>query len=211
MILLDVYNVLEQKFNKDEPIFISEIEMIFQEYSRPWIDNTIKAMVEKKQLKRFSTGVYYIPRKTIFGDSLLNPQKVIDKKYIKNDIEVYGYVSGMALLNRLGITTQVPNTITIVTNNETSRGRNVKFGNQTVYVMNSKAKITKENVSTLQLLESIRLIDLKELDTIERTNLEQYIYDNKITLAMISEYCSFFPDYVSKKLLEGGLIAKFTQ
>ncbi len=205
------YNEIISKFNCDEPIFVEDIQAVFPDRSRPWIDKTIKTMVDEKILKRFSNGVYYISRKTIFGDSILNPQKVILKKYIKDKTETFGYVSGMTLLNNLGITTQVPNTLTVVSNNESSRGRTVTIGNQSVYVMKSSTKINNENYATLQLLEAIKLIDFNELDEIEKYNIEKYICDNKITLEMVSKYCSFFPDYVSKRVLGGSLIAKLAQ
>lgn len=56
---------------------------MYPQRSRPWIDKAIKTLVDSKQLKRFSTGVYYIPRKTVLGDSVLNPRKVIAKIHSK--------------------------------------------------------------------------------------------------------------------------------
>ena len=208
---MNAYNMIKECFGYDEPILASDIEAMFPLRSRPWIDKAIKTMVDENQLRRFSTGVYYIPRKTPFGDSLLNPQKVIAKKYIKNGNETYGYVSGTSLLNMLGLTTQVPNLLTVVTNNESSRGRKIAIGNQSVYVMKSSTEITKENCAALQFLEAVKLVDLNELDEIERYNLEKYIDDNNVTLTMVSKYCSFFPDYVSKRVLGGSLIGKLAQ
>lgn len=205
------YKTIINKFPCDEPILISEIEAIFPERSKPWIDKAIKTMVDNNYIKRFSTGVYYIPRKTIFGESVLSAQKVIEKKYIQNDTDTYGYISGLMLLNKIGLTTQVPNTITLTTNNEASRGRKVTIGNQAVYIMKSNAKITRENYRVLQFLEAIKLVDPAELDYIEKFNLEKYISDNKITLNDISKYSLYFPDYVSKRLLGGALIEKLTQ
>lgn len=210
-ITVSTYNMIKEHFGYDEPILTTDIEAIFPDRSRPWIDKTLKTLIDRKQLRRFSAGVYYIPRKTLFGESLLNPQKVITKKYVENDTETYGYLSGTALLNSLGLTTQVPNIITIVTNNESSRGRTVSVGNQSVYVMKSNTEITKENKATLQFLEIAKSVNLNDLDKIERYNLERYIEDNNITLTAIGKYCSFFPDYVSKRILEGNLIEKLAQ
>ncbi len=211
VIIITAYNMIKDSFGYDEPIFASDIESMFPERSRPWIDKTIKAMIDKKLIRRFSTGVYYIPRKTLFGDSLLNPQKVISKKYLRNGLETYGYISGTALLNSLGLTTQVPNMITVVSNNESSRGRKVAVGNQSLYVIKSSTQVTSDNCAALKLLEAIRLIDLNDIDEIGRCNLEKYIEDNSITLEMVSKYCSFFPDYVSKRVLGGSLIGKLAQ
>lgn len=199
------------RFKTDEPILVDDIIKMFPNRSRQWVDKALKTMVDTKTLKRYTTGVYYIPRKTLFGDSLLDPDRVVTKKYIESAGEVYGYVSGTALLNSLGLTTQVPNIITIITNNEKSRGRKVRIGKQEVYLIKSPTKISKKNSAVLQLLEAVKLADLNDLDEMENKNLENYIKKNKITLAEVSKYCVFFPDVVSKKILGGKLIGILAQ
>lgn len=208
---MTVYETILNSFNPDEPILVEDIENLFPNKSRPWIDKTIKTMVDQKMIKRFSMGVYYIPRKTIFGDSILNTNKIISKKYLSNQEDVYGYMSGISLLNTLGLTTQVPNKMTIVTNNESSRGRKATIGKQELYLIKAPTKITKQNYAVLQLLEAIKLIDLNELDELENRNLIDYIKTNAITLKDISQYCVFFPDFVSKRILGGNLIGILTQ
>jgi len=204
------YEIIAKNFSCDEPIFIEDIERLFSDKSRPWIDKTIRTLVDEKKIKRYSTGIYYIPRKTLFGDSILSANKVIEKKYLSNDDDVYGYVTGVSLLNSLGLTTQVPNSISIVTNKESSRGRRITVGKQDLYLIKSPTKITKYNYAVLQLLEAIKLIDLNELDEIENNNLIRFITNNSINLKEISEYCNYFPDFVSKKILGGNLIGIFT-
>lgn len=208
---MNIFNELSEKFNTDEPILIEDIEKMFPQRSRPWIDKAIKTLVDSKQLKRFSTGVYYIPRKTVLGDSVLNPREVIAKKYIQNSQDIYGYLGGTSLLNSFGLTTQVPNVITVISNNESTRGRKVEVGSQSVYLCKPPTKITKANFKTLQFCELIRLIDLDKLDSIEIKNLENYIKENDISLSSISKYCSVFPDSVSRKILGGPLIEKLAQ
>lgn len=208
---MNIFNELSAKFNTDEPILIGDIEKMYPQRSRPWIDKAIKTLVDSKQLKRFSTGVYYIPRKTVLGDSVLNPRKVIAKKYIQNSQDTYGYLGGTSLLNSFGLTTQVPNVITVISNNESTRGRKVEVGYQSVYLCKPPTKITKSNFKTLQFCELIRLIDLDKLDSIEIKNLENYIKENNISLSSISKYCSVFPDSVSRKILGGPLIEKLAQ
>lgn len=203
--------MITNRFKTDEPILVEDIIKMFPNRSRQWVDKKLKTLVDNKMLKRYSTGVYYIPRKTMFGDSLLDSDRVVVKKYIESDGKVYGYVSGTALLNSLGLTTQVPNMITIVTNNESSRGRRVKIGKQEVYLIKSPTEINKKNCAVLQLLEAIKMKDLNSLDETENKNLENYIRKNNITLSDVSKYCSFFPDIVSKKILGGKIIGILAQ
>lgn len=200
-----------QKFGADEPIFVEDIITMFPNRSRQWVDKALKTLVDGKILKRYTTGIYYIPRKTMFGESLLDSNKIVVKKYIESNGNVYGYVSGTALLNSLGLTTQVPNMITVVTNNEKSRGRKVKIGKQEVYLIKSPTEITTDNFAILKLLEAVKLIDLNDLDETEFNNLKKYVQNNNITLDDISKYCVFFPDVVSKKILGGKLIGILTQ
>lgn len=208
---MNTYEMIINEFQADEPIFVDDIKKLFPDKSRPWIDKTIKTMIDLKLMKRYDQGVYYILRKTAFGDSILNPNKVLTKKYIKNESAVYGYTSGMTLLNSVGLTTQVPNTLTIVSNNESSRGRKIVIGNQHAYLMRPPCEITSENYVTLQFLEAMKLVDVKSLDETENANLIKYIKNNKIVRGEIYKYCNYFPDYVSKRILGGGLIEAFAR
>lgn len=203
--------IITNGFQTDEPILVEDIITMFPNRSRQWVDKILKTLVDGNLLKRYATGVYYMPRKTVFGDSLLDSDKVITKKYLESNGEVYGYVSGTALLNSLGLTTQVPNMITIVTNNESSRGRKVKVGKQEVYLIKSPVKITKKNCAVLEMLEAVKLADLNDLDETEYRNLINYIRKNNITLGEVSKYCIYYPDIVSKKVLGGKLIGILAQ
>ena len=208
---MDIFEYIKNNFSVDEPIFIDDIQSIFPERSRPWIDKAIRELVEKKAIKRYSTGIYYIPRKTLFGDSILSPEKIISKRYISNKDNVYGYISGISLLNSVGLTTQVPNIITIVTNQESSRGRKIYVGNQCVYISRPNAPINSANSATLKFLEIIKTVNPDKLDKIEQSNLKKYIDENNITLYKVSKYCEYFPDYVSKRILGGRVFELLTQ
>ncbi|MBQ7204199.1 MAG: hypothetical protein IJS03_09360 [Eubacterium sp.] len=203
---MNSYDVIIDSFEPDEPIFVDDIKKLFPEKSRPWIDKALKSMLDSNRIKRYDQGVYYIPRKTIFGDSKLNPNIVLTKRYINDKNNIYGYTSGITLLNKLGLTTQMSNTITIVSNKESSRGRAITVGRQKAYLMKAPCEITNQNCNVLQLLEAIRILDTSKTDETESENLRQFIKQNNITLADVSKYCEYFPDYVSKRILGGNVI-----
>ena len=119
-----------QQYGTNEPIFSSEIS--FQDYSRPWIYKQLNKLCEEGKLIRYEKGIYYVPTETPFGKSLLNPRKVIERKYISQGGEIVGYYSGMTFQNQLRLTPQMPNIIEIYTNNETTRARDVYVGKQKV-------------------------------------------------------------------------------
>ena len=91
---MSYYETILNTFLPDEPILIEDIENLFPNKSRSWIDKLIKSMVDEKMIKRFSTGVYYIPRQTIFGDSVLSTNKVISKSIYQTMMRSMGMFQG---------------------------------------------------------------------------------------------------------------------
>ena len=77
--LMTLYDSLLETYGTNEPIFSNEI--CFEDYSRPWISKQLAQLCENGKIIRYEKGVYYIPTDTVFGKSLLNPRKVIERKY----------------------------------------------------------------------------------------------------------------------------------
>lgn len=192
-----------RKFKPDEPILVEDILKMFPDRSRQWVDNTLSNMIASKQIIRYSTGVYYIPNSTGRGSSNLNPYKVIEKKYITDGDSVYGYYGGKYLIRKLGPSQLFPEVITVITNREKSRGRMIRVGDKEVYLIKSPTGVTKENQTTLQLLEVIRLIDINTFSGTIKEHLINYILNNRITITDVRQSCDFFPDVVSKRILTG--------
>ncbi|MBR6647748.1 MAG: hypothetical protein IKL09_09585, partial [Clostridia bacterium] len=148
---MQFFDYLLDKFGTNEPIMSNEIE--FEDYSKPWIYKQLNSLVAEGKLMRFEKGVYYIPTETVFGKSLLNPRKVIEKKYISDGNDTIGYYSGVTFQNQLRLSTQMSNVIEIYTNNETSKTRDVLVGSQRVLLRRARTKITGSNVAVLSFLE----------------------------------------------------------
>ena len=113
------------KCNFDEPLFLEEIKQyVINNYKtneinilKKNINVIINRMCKNNILKQFYKGIYYKPVNNIFGEMPLDKNKVIIKKYIKDENgNIKGYITGAKLFNQLGLTTQVPNIINIVTN-----------------------------------------------------------------------------------------------
>ena len=206
---MNLYESLLQQYGTNEPIFSADIS--FQNYSRPWIMKQLKVLCEEGKLVRYEKGVYYIPTKTIFGNSILNPRKVIEKKYIKNGEEILGYYSGLILQNQFKMTTQMPNIIEVYTNNETSNVRDIMVGKQKVLLRRARTTITKDNVAVLCFLEMMNEITPKSLDNDKKNIITDYISTNGITRKDILSYTNFFPDKVMRNLIESEVIFNVTQ
>lgn len=103
-------------------------------------------------------------RKRHLVPSVLNPNKIIKYKYIEKCGKINGFYMGLSALNRYGLTTQVPNTTEICTNNETSKLRSVKVGNMSVILRKSRTAITNENVDILSFLELMNNLSMDSFD-----------------------------------------------
>ena len=181
---------IKDKYGYNEPIYVDEIE--YESYSRPWIFKELKKLVDSSQIKRFDTGIYYFPKKMPWGDSILDSRKIINRRFISDGNEVYGYIAGLSLLNMTALSTQVPNLIEIVTNKESNRVRNVTVGSKRVRVRRSRTEVTRENVRVLQFLELMSMITPSVMDEAEQYMLRKYIKTSGVTRAEISGYAGFF-------------------
>lgn len=206
---MTLYDSIFQKYGANEPILSSDIS--FMDYSRPWIYKQLNQLCEEGKLVRFEKGIYYIPTRTPFGNSLLSPRKVIERKYISQRGETVGYYSGITLQNQLRLTTQMPNIIEVFTNNETTRVREVLIGKQKVLLRKARTKVTAENVNVLRFLELMNDLDPATLDEEKKDVLSRFVSDQRITRKDITSYAPFFPDKALRTLVESEVIYRVAQ
>ena len=206
---MTLFESILQQYGTNEPILSSEVA--FQGYSRPWIYKQLNRLGEDGKLVRYEKGVYYIPTQTPFGKSLLNPRKVIERKYIAQGGDVMGYYSGMTFQNQLQLTTQMPNIIELYTNNETTRVRDVFVGTQKVLLRRARTKITAENADVLSFLELMNDLTSDVIDDEKKAIITRFISDRKITRKDISTYAPVFPDKAMRTLIESEVIYSVTQ
>ena len=114
------------------------------------------------------------------------------------------------LLNAIGLTTQVPNTIEIITNKESSRRREILVGNQRLRLRRARIVITSGNANILQLLELINTLDTSKLSDNQKRILINYIRSQSVKLNDILPYINYYPNKVSKKLMERLVINELT-
>lgn len=207
--MLDIY--LLETFGYNEPIFINDLSI--ENTSDNALRQAVKRLVACGFLKRYDTGIYYIPKaQKLLENSYLDPLLVIVRKYIKNTSDTYGYMTGATFANQLGLTTQMPATLEIATNKESTKGRVVTIGGQTVRLKRAPLPVTENNVLVLQLLDGISQVEKYcELDKSEMiSRLKQYIRQNKFTQKQLSEVAASLTGSTAKKLIEWGMIYEFT-
>jgi len=200
---------LKREFGEGEPIFTKEIINSWKEYSRPRIFQMLKELCNDGTMSRYSRGVYYFPETSFWNAPLpLDVTKVAEKRYMKADGRVFGYYSGLTLLNMIGLTNQVPNTREIVTTNETNRVRKVVIGKFYFRIRRSKIQVTEENAPLLQALEIFNKIDAP-LVRYQKENILALIGNKRIDGTLLSECAECFPKRALKNLMKeiGYLVA----
>ena len=104
------------------------------------------------------------------------------------------------------MSTQVLNLLEIVTNNESTRVRDIHVGPQKVHLRRARTTVTKENVTALQFLDLLSNITPNTLDETERFMLSKYTKDSGITRDEISRYFSLSPSKAMKNVITSGII-----
>lgn len=146
----------------------------------------IGRMVSDKRLERFSKGKFYVPKKGLLGIRKPSDGELI-RSILYKDGRLCGYVTGMSLYNQLGLTTQVPRTISISYNG----GRQEKeFGTIRIKTVVTRIPIQEKDVKLLQYLDALK--DIKKiLDS-----------DVNLTLEIIRRYISELSDCEQERLVK---------
>ena len=112
----------------------------------------INRMVENRRLKRVTKGRFYRPKTGVLGDVPVSDEERLRDELYRNGRRS-GYITGPALYNRLGLTTQIPKTITIAVNRAT---QTKDFGTIRIKLVPRRAPITDSTVSLLEILDILR-------------------------------------------------------
>lgn len=204
---MSLYEYLIENYNENEPIFISEIQI--EDMTDVNIRQQIKKLTDSGKIKRFDTGIYFIPKKSVFrSGSQLSLYKVIEQKYIVRKKERYGYISGMMLANQMGLTTQVPMAYEVVTNKATKDYRETSLAKTRVIIRKPRVEVTEDNYKALQFLDLMKDIDY--YSEIEREQLQErlirYMQEINLRFYMLEPYLSSYPDRLYKNMYETRLL-----
>ncbi len=201
---------LVENYGYNEPIFLNDLSV--EGLSENAVRQAVKRLMASGFLERYDNGIYYIPKRGgVLGKSYLDPSVVIMRKYIKNKSEIYGYVTGISFANQLGLTTQMPAVIEVVTNREATNGRMVMVGKQRVRIKKSAITISDSNAELLQLLDSIAFVDKYTELSMEETidTMISYVKKKGFTKEQLSAVSSIITGGAAKKMIEWGMIYEF--
>lgn len=118
---------------------------------------TLSRLANSGEIVRLEKGKYYKPRQTKFVAVRPQESQVLKAVTYKNNRRV-GYLTGTALYNNLGLTTQVSNVLQIARNGRLPKknilGYKIKF-------IDKNFKFKEQDIPLLQILDA--LSDIKEI------------------------------------------------
>lgn len=200
---------LQKNYKVNEPIFVSDIDLPVTDTN---LRQMLKVLCDNGQIFRYDTGIYYMKGVSrLKGGISLSASEVARYKYISRNNQINGYYSGYTFANQLGLTTQVPYTIEIVSNQASAKCREVRLKNQKIMLRKPRAEITKDNYSVLQLLDLLKDWE-KYVDddmSMAAERIRAYIREICIRRTDVDEYIGLFPDRVYKYIYEMRLYNAF--
>lgn len=112
----------------------------------------MERLIAKGIVRRISTGVFYKPKETVFGELKPTEDELL-KTYLFEKGKRIAYVTGSSLYNRLGLTTQVPASIKIASRNKRI---SVSTGSFKARPVKSYVDVTDRNFYLLEILDVLK-------------------------------------------------------
>lgn len=200
---------LKENYRVNEPIFISDIELPITDTN---LRQMFKVLCDKGEIMRYDIGIYYLKGESrIKGGMGLSASEVARYKYISRNDQVNGYYSGYTFANQLGLTTQVPVTIEIVSNQASAKCREVSVKSQKILLRKPRTQITKDNCDILQLLDLLKDLEMYVDENMDDAARRICIYAKELRLrrSEIDKYIGLYPDRIYKNIYETRLYDAF--
>lgn len=161
---------------KDEQLISNNINVI------------VHRLIKENKIKAKYRGIYFKSTQNMFGESTICNNDLIKRKFLVNkEGNIIGYIVGAKLFNMIGLTTQVPNIIDIVTNK--CKYHKIHYNDLRLNIYPPKIEINDENHLFLQLLD---IIENKDNINIEVNNYDETIFkiidENKLNFEKLIKY-----------------------
>lgn len=188
----------------DQPILTSDVARYVAEKTDLPITDVKKAVnvnlarLEKcGRITRIKKGMYCHRVKTAFGYYTPNKEDLFYRQLLYDGDEIIGYETGLSLLNRLGLVSQMPKRRCVATNRY---GKRVPGGIQ-IEIRKPVRKVDHTNYRYLQMLDAIREsenapVDAERPEARIREMAEQLQLDLNLLIFFARKY------YHSKTLLK---------
>ncbi len=198
-----------------KPILLNDVVRYFVEETGDFkkTRNTVSAylnrLVRNNELKKLNDGVFYKAKNNAFGETTVDYAELINNLYFYDTEkkERIGYRIGANVLANIGITNNLENAITIVTNNFNKR-RVLTAINQNIHLRKPLMEVNNYNYMYLQLLDTVKEVDEYHL-TNERIGEKVADYMDKNNIE-VNRMFKLAKEYYNKKTIDNliNLLAK---
>lgn len=124
---------------------------------------------ENPNFMRYKKGVYYKTEDTPFGKAGIKYPELIKRAYLQDGNEIIGYETGPSFMNKIGLTTQMPNYTYLATERIKNSYVDKKSG---ICLIKPVVNITNENYRYLQFLD---MLENRMNVTIENENYREVL------------------------------------
>ena len=160
---MNIAKEIEEKINNIEQgntFTYKDLSINKKEYSAT--TKIIERLIKKGKIKRISTGIFYKPKQSAFGELKPDEEKIITPYLFKNGKRI-AYITGLLLYNKMGLTTQIPKEISIA-----SREKRIYItkGNIEANAVKSYVEVTDENYKYLEFLDALK--DWKKIPDLDK-------------------------------------------
>lgn len=202
-------DIVLEAYGYDKPFLSEDVMALFPDVTRSAVYENIDASIKRGFLDRYQRNVYYVPRSGLFGKTVPSANEVIERKYITDGKDVFGYYSGLTLENKAGLSTQVPATLEVTTNKSSRRLREVEpFGGwRKIVIRRPRTDVNVGNVDALMLLDLLTNRSPSSLDACELEALRKLAM--KVGREKAAEYARYYPGKTAKRLLESEACGVF--
>jgi len=159
VITMNIQNQVRNQINQFEAgKLFTYSDLTLDISSQNSVSQAVNRLVKSGEIRRLTKGKFYKPQKGILGERALSDDEKLKSVLFSNNKRV-GYITGIALFNRLGITTQVPSVITVAV----GKGQWSKkvFNNLTIKIVPAYAEVMDENIPYLEILDII--VNIKKI------------------------------------------------
>jgi len=156
----------------------------------------VERLIKDGYIKRVSTGIFYIPKKSIFGELKPSDEELIKPYLFNKNGERIAYITGTSFYNSIGLTTQIPRVIKIA-----SRDKRIYISTKNVKAtpVKSYVDVTDSNYNLLQILDA-----LKDFKSIQDLNIDSAILVLKSVISKLSfekkqniiQFATYYPPRV---------------
>ena len=207
---MELIEALKETYGYSVPIFLKDLR--FGHKSKTAIRKELSRAAIRGEICRKSSGVYYLSEDKEIP-STISFEEIVEKKFVKDDygfpglnLDVYGYYTGLAFLNQIGISQQVPAVLEIVTNKTSCKRYYCACGFKAL-LRKGKIQINRFNYKALQFFDMFYLLSDEEVKKYSSI-IYSYIEKN-LSSDDFEKYVGLYDGRVLKLIVEGGFLRAF--